>query len=332
MLNKYLKIITISVLNLSFIIYHLSLTRSVYAQSVSLGIWPPILQVMIQPGKGITQVYKLNNLGDPVIVTSSVVPFVASGEKGGISLIDCSKVEVIGCESLGWFSFQNANLNLGQSFFLGSGRTQEVVLKIGVPDYASEGDYYNTLLFTTQAPPAEAELKSRSTATIGSNILITVSKSGNPTRTINISEFTTKKFFGLPVFDSFDTIPITLKVQNTGTAYTGVSGKITLNGFPGLKSDHTIPSQNILAGNTRLLTATPSAKLSSSQSSLSLPKGFYFGRYTLEAKVENDAEQSRQAKISFYALPIKFVFYVLLTSILFIVSLKLLAKIKRSKA
>ena len=323
------------------------------AQSVDLGVWPPILQIMMQPGKGITQVYKVTNFGDPMIISSSVVPFVPDDEQGNVKLVDCKVVEVIGCESLGWFSFQNANLELGQAFFSGSDRTQEVVLKVAVPEYAAEGDYYNTLLFTTQAPPALGEKRSRATATVGSNILITVSKDGNPTRDIKIVEFSALAKAGrftLPIFDSFEPIPVTLRVQNTGNAYTSVSGKIILSGFPGLKSNFSLIPQNILAGSTRLLSATPSASLRTSPSaelfirrsfseggplpaSLVLPQAFYLGRYSLEAAVENkDYDLTKTATISFYAFPLKITLNILgiiaITTFFFIILRKFIKKNK----
>lgn len=313
--------------------YLLLNTSYSYAQSVSLGVYPPILQVMIQPGKSLTQVYKVYNSADPIIVSSSIHPFAPLGETGDITLVDCQKIEVIGCESLSWFSFQNANLELSKSFFLGSGRNQELVLKISVPDYAAEGDYYNTLLFTSQAPPQEGEKTSRAQASIGSNILITVSKDGNPNRTIEISEFSAKKKFSilglefnLPLFDSFDLIPILLKLSNIGNAYTSISGKIALTGFPGLISKFTVPPQNILAQGSRIVLATPSASLSNNNnSSLLLPKGFYLGRYKLETEIESEQGQVVKKTTSFYALPFKSVTFL----IVFIIFVALLSAIYR---
>lgn len=314
--------------------------RSANAQSVDLGIWPPILQVMIKPGKSITQVYKVKNFADPVIVTSKISAFVPE-EEATVNLIDCDKIEVIGCESLSWFSFENANLSLNDSFFLTTDRVQDLVLKISVPEYVSEGDYYNTLLFTTLAPPSGSENNVKSTAAIASNILITVSKDGNPTRDIRITNFTAKNqitVFGLPItlslFDSFDQIPVSLKVQNTGTAYTAVKGKIKLSGFPGLQSYFTIPPQNILTNNTRLLIATPSANLIPNtkyeiQNTLLLPHGFYLGRYTLTAEVETSEGQIKKATIHFFAAPVKFILVFLGLFIFLILIKKLIKKYRR---
>lgn len=299
-------------------------TKNIQAQSVSLGVYPPILQVMIQPGKSLTQVYKVYNSADPVIVSSEVLPFTGVSQTGDTELVDCSQVEVIGCESIPWFSFENANLDLGKSFFLGSDRNQEVVLKISIPDYASEGDYYNTLLFTSQAPPGSANNNTRAQASIGSNILITVSKDGNPKRTIEISEFFSKnKRF--PFFDSFDLIPITLKVSNIGNAYTSVSGKVDLTGFPGLISKYTVPPQNILAQGSRILFATPSSFLTQ----FTLPKGFYLGKYTLQAEIENQDGQIVKRKIAFFAFPFKLSISMLAVAILYLILLLLYRKVKK---
>ncbi len=315
------------ILLLVLILVKLAQPALIRAQGASLSIWPPILTIMSQPGKTITQVYKIQNNGDPVILNSLILPFVASGENGNISLIDCQKVEVISCESLSWFSFQNANLALNQAFFLGSGKTQEVVLKISIPDYAAEGDYYHTLLFTTQASSAYEPNRSRTSLTIGSNILITISKDGNPVRTIKPIEFSAHQVFSfgffrfsLPIFDSFAQIPVKLRVQNTGQAFTAVSGQISLTGFPGLKSLYQLPSQNILAGTTRLLTASPSGELNYNfhQNTLLLPKGFYLGRYRLTAKLENE-EGEKEIKIFFYALPLKISFLFLCLTTAFMI-------------
>ncbi|MBI2029968.1 hypothetical protein HYT02_06120 [Candidatus Gottesmanbacteria bacterium] len=303
------------IFSLPFTLYPL-LSKQVNAQSVKLGIYPPILQIMIQPGKSITQVYKIDNQSDPAIITSSVVPFSPLDNIGNISLVDCANLAVLGCESLPWISFQNADLRLGQSFFLGSDRQQEVVLKISVPEYAAEGDYYNTILFSTQAPPGSVDSKSRATVTIGSNILITVSKDGNPDRKIVID-----KFESLHLYDSFDQIPVDISVKNIGQAYTNVKGSVTLSGFPGLQSSFTIPPTNILAGTSRTLFSTPSASV---DNSLTLSKGFYIGKYKLNLFLTSEYGKEAEEQIYFFALPYKIILVIFVTFIIFIFMKKLL--------
>ncbi len=336
------------------------LAPKVLAQNISLGIIPPTFQIVIQPGKSLTQVYKIINNGDPVIMSSEIVPFVPSSELGDISLIDCQKIEVIGCESVSWFTFQNADLNINQSFFLNSKKTQEIVLKIAVPDYASEGDYYNTLLFNTQAPPNIGSVQSRAAASIGSNILITVSKDGNPSRSLKITQLASEKTYTLPkfltnlipplskislqlnIFDTFDYVPVTLKVANTGTAYTKGKGTIKLNGFPGITGIFSIPDQTILAQKTRLLIATPSAKLPAGKTGLKnnitgntntliFPKAFYIGKYTVVVELVNETDEKASKTIAFYAFPLKISAFTILTLIIISISLKIYPILKKRR-
>ncbi len=98
----------------------------VTAQGISLGIWPPLLEVMIQPGKSITQVYKLSNQGETdLLMTSKIASFAPADEQGSIRLLPWANSGIL-------ISFQNANLALGEKFLLPAGQTQEIVLKIAV--------------------------------------------------------------------------------------------------------------------------------------------------------------------------------------------------------
>ncbi len=317
------------IFNFLFLIFY---ARPVSAQNVSLGLWPPLLQVVIKPGKSITQVYKVYNYQDPVIINSQVTAFSPSDELGNINLVDCKQVETAGCDSLEWFSFQNADISLGQGFFVKSGNQQEVVLKITVPEYASEGDYYNSLLFSTQMPAREGGSSAQAISAIASNIMITVSKSGQLQSNFEISEFSARKHFNifgfsfyLPVFDSNDEIPVILRVSNNDSAYNTVKGKVNIKGFGGIFADIEIPARNILANSTRMLTASTSAELQNAPKSVSfnLNGDFFIGKYLMTAQIEDEDGNKKEAKLSFLAFPIKSATIILLTISAVLIIMKL---------
>jgi len=115
MSNLHLK----SKIYLLFALCYLLFAIPAKAQGLSLGIWPPLLEVTIQPGKSITQVYKLRNTGETdLALTSKIVPFKPEGETGDINFatpgVDLGRHT--GSET--WFSFQNANLALGEKFLI----------------------------------------------------------------------------------------------------------------------------------------------------------------------------------------------------------------------
>ncbi len=57
-----------------------------FAQSLSLSISPPLLEVVIKPGKSILVAYNIQNSGDPVVLTPKVVSFEPADERGNIRL------------------------------------------------------------------------------------------------------------------------------------------------------------------------------------------------------------------------------------------------------
>lgn len=292
--------------------------RSVNAQQVYLSISPPIVEAAMKPGKSIMIAYNLKNSGDPTIINTKVVTFEPRDNLGNIRL----KEEATGPVR---FSFDNADLQLGQPFFMKTGGTQQMLLRIRVPEGAPNGDYYYSLLATTESPATiEGITTSQARATIASNILITVTDSGfieiKPRVTI-FEAISDLKFnlFGkqIKIFDSFDKIPVVLYVENKGGNLIKPEGKITLKGNFGETVEFDIIPKNILSQSQRLVEATPSASLSQKGPiSLGL-SGFFVGRYNLSARI-NFGENSPTifASTAFFAFPFKIGFALIVTIVL----------------
>src|SRR3990167_7980355 len=98
-----------AVIGIVFSILYLVSGKIAEAQTLSLSIWPPILEVTLKPGKSISQVYRVKNSGDDTVVMAQVVPFEAAGELGQVKLSSTPN------PALAYFSLQNADLDLGQS-------------------------------------------------------------------------------------------------------------------------------------------------------------------------------------------------------------------------
>lgn len=295
--------------------YMLSTTWT-QAQQISLSVSPPLLETVIKPGKSILIAYTLTNFGDPAILKTYALPFEARDIRGNISV----KSEFEGPIQ---FGLDNANIQMNQPYFLKSQASQQLLLRIRVPEGAPEGDYYYTLLSETEPPPTlEGRMGSRARASIGSNILITVTESGKVDLQGKISLFdvlTHNKisFFGrsFKIFDSGDVVPVVLRVQNRGKNFFKPEGTIELRGNFGEKATYSILPQNVLSQSERLLTATPSAsidcdekknsKTCSSSHSLLL-SGFFLGSYKLSTTVNfGEGTPNLYASASFIALPLR---------------------------
>jgi hypothetical protein len=351
--NSKLKIqndnLKFKILRFAFCILHLIiafctlLLNDAKAQTLSLSIWPPLLEVTIQPGKSITQVYKLRNTGETdLALTSKIVPFKPEGETGDLALatpgVDLDRHT--GNEPQ--FSFLNADLVLGQKFILPAGREQEVVLKIKVPKETPETDYYFTLLFETlpgvflpSGSGGQIEAK------IGSNILLTVSQTGQPKKQAVIEEFRLKNFqfsiFNFQFIDSFTQPQFAVRLKNTGNAFFKPFGSITTAGWFNQRWVLDLLPENVLVNSVRQIRCqkltslstgeqvTPSEKQSVLPSPCQLETKFLLGKYS--AKIEfglDGASGEYQKEIVFWAVPLKLASGILVSLVLlFVIATKL---------
>lgn len=279
------------------------------AQTLSLGLWPPILEVIIMPGKAITQAYTITNSGEETIINTKILPFEPSGEHGNINLQPGQGLSPTGPQ----FSFDNANLSLGKPFRLKSGEMVQVILKIRIPENCPEDDYYDILLFETQPGAKIGQSVSRQAGTIGGNILLTVSKDGQPLRKGEMVEFSLKKCLSLPILnfcliDSLNTTEFGLKIKNTGRAFWKPAGKILINGLLGQKGEIEILGENILSQASRQINGQCQSEEKIYPCPLNWQPKFLFGPYRarIEIKVADSGSPiSANTSLNFLALPFK---------------------------
>lgn len=337
--NSKLKIFLFSLIfNLLFLIFNLN---PVQAQQISLSINPPLLELFIKPGKSVLIAYKIKNQGDPVILSSRVSPFEPADNLGNIKIKNQFKGPVR-------FSLDNSTIRLGKPFFLKTNQSEQLLLRIRIPPGAPEGDYYYTLLVESKPTAFEEGISSsRAKATIGSNILITVSKTGRVDLQGKIALFSLLPRLKLPflktlfpsinVFDSSDKIPVVLIIENKGKNLVKPQGEIVLKGNFGERAKYKIIPKNILAHSQRLIPASPSAKINCQQKTNKLCKlptslilsGFFIGKYSLSATI-NFGQGSPQlfASASFIALPLKFLLGLIISLSL---ALIIIQKIKKNR-
>jgi hypothetical protein len=227
------------------------LINKVKAQSLGLSLYPPLLEVMVKPGKTITQVYQLANQSETdLVMTSKILSFEPADELGNIQLKTDSSLLIND-----WFSFQNADLNLGDNFVLKTGQEQQIVFKIRVPENAREDDYYLTLLFESQPELTLGQSNSRNKIQIGSNLLLTISETGEPPRKAEITEFKIKnawfKLSSWQFIDSFVNPLFVLRIKNTGRSLFKPMGILKVTGWTGGKYLLDILPENILANSIR---------------------------------------------------------------------------------
>jgi len=242
------------------IMYLLAATPAL-AQTLSLSIWPPLLEVIIQPGRTITQAYQITNNSDHELsITPNIFPFEPVGEEGQIKINKFDSNEIKSKiknqkSKLDFFSFESGE-RFNQSFLLPVGQTKQLVLKISIPKETPEKDYYYTLLFSTASQDLTkgGQSETSSVTQIGTNILLTISRTGKPLLLGRILEFRSPT-----IIDSFSSVNFTVRLENWGKTFWKPFGQIKIKGILKQKGEVKLLEQNILANSSRQLTV-PSFK------------------------------------------------------------------------
>lgn len=259
-----------------------------FAQSLSLSVSPPILEVFIKPGKSVTQVYKITNNGEPTIITPKIVQLTLDGIKD-----DSFTAE-------NWISLLNTDVALNHPFLLASKETKQLILRVNPPADTREQDYYRALVFSTTPNPAGNSTQSLITENLATPLLITVTASGLIPKGAQLRRFDLPKYI-----DSFSPLVLDIEVQNTGKMYFRPNGKITLTGIVG-KGSYKINPMAILAGEKKKIFAIDALLgQGNPQHTLTLA-GFFIGKYEVELDFTLDESTTRITyKKTFYALPFK---------------------------
>jgi len=268
-----------------------------------------------------------------------VTNFAPLGIYGQVQLVD----ELEGPVN---FSLDNADYKLDKPFFIKNNKQIQLLLRIKIPPGAPNGDYYYNFNITSNpAGSIDQTSTSYTAATVGSNILITVTDSQNFQIVPQIADFIIVnghkiKFAGnvINLFDSTDPIIVRLVLKNNGNNMIKSGGEIKLQGTFGEKADFGINPDNVLANASRLLTASPSASLNCQSSKIRQPaecqqpnslvlSGFFAGRYQLKANLTFAAgKKTITRSIIFYGIPIKLILATLLSIIIVVVIYKRIEK------
>ena len=271
---------------------------TISAQELSLSISPPLLEVMVQPGKEVSFPFVVSNQGVDTLVAVEVKPFIPADEFGQVQILPTTDNRLVDASS--WLEITKPKISIGQTFALKAAASQEIVIKFAPPPQAPEGDYYLSLLLESQNPPRLGLNDSQSRLRIGANILLTVSKSGQPLKKAEIVEFSAPK-----LVDSLFPLKYQIRIKNTGAAFFKPIGQIMIDPTLGQTQTLKLAPQNILVSSTRQVNCLEEEVLVECR----LPGKIHLGLYqaTLEFNLD-DTGQLYQAKTQTLALPFSLIF------------------------
>ncbi|NCS32505.1 hypothetical protein GW793_03340 [bacterium] len=235
--KKHMAIIAVAVFVLLCLIVG---GEAVYANTVIVGIDPPIIEITSLPGERIQGVVTVfAKTGEQVIMSAK--SFVPKGNLGYIEVVDSAD------DSVSWVSFENNDFVVG-------GKNNEISsVQVGyliqIPPDAMRGDY-NLVLFAENRGQTGSSWQNVShVAKIGSNVLITVLSSDEPyVPKLSIKNSDSNLFvFRLPIVETFS-------VTNEGSIRFPMNGQVTVTDVWGenIYSSLILPL-NVLSGSSRLV-------------------------------------------------------------------------------
>lgn len=269
------------------------------ASRTTLTVTPPLSEIIIKPGKAITQAFTIKNEGKiDLEVTPTIIEFSPDGKTGAPILLLKNK-------TFPFASLENLDKKLNAPFKLKAGASDQLVVKIVIPEKAEEKEYYQTLLFQTR--PIGLELSDGTTSTsqawIGVHMLISISKTGEQLGDLRIHNFKYPK-----IIDMFSPIKLDLIVKNQGKNFVKAQGEIKITALTNdvVKVFPILP-ENVLANSVRTLHASlpdPEDPKSASAASFEYRPVFLLGPYTISVNVYAENQKQEPVLYTTYALPI----------------------------
>jgi len=198
-----------------------------HAQTVSLGIYPPILQMNITPPASASQGIILKNFTDDPMTLQVVFKAFKNSPKnnGELTYIDDPN-DIPGNDP---HIFTKMQLFDGSHVVsvvnLSPQQEKTLTLHVGIPEDEPPSDYYFSILFINKGIAIDQSNYSGVSTVLGTNVLLSI---GPQTATAGFI-----KEFSSPLFVQHGPVPFTLLVQNNSTHFIAPKGTIVIENMFG---------------------------------------------------------------------------------------------------
>ena len=296
------KVIAFLLILASLFIIHNSVAE---AQTLGLSITPPIAEVMIIPGKIVTQTFTITNDGNDGMASIYIIPFKAQGESGNVALDEKNAVTATSPYA-SWFSIISPVSVFGEKFYMAGGQRQEITVKITPPESATEKDYYFTLLYEldNNIPGGTLPMGPTNQARIGANLILSLSRDGNPPKTAEIVGFKAPK-----IIDSLEKLTFDIRIGNFGSHVFKPDGEITIKPIFGSVETLNLAPLNIISDSVRNIPCLKGEEIIVCQSNRKVLVGVY--KSTLEI-TPNGSGETQSKTVTTVAFPFSIIFGLLL--------------------
>ena len=280
-------------------IWGLGFGQKAKADQLSLGTFPPIIQIQAKPPASISNPIAIQNFQDtPVSLNIEFKEFKPSNKNNGdIEFVNGPLPSI----------FQGMQVtdqgHVITQVDLAPKQRKTLTFHVGINSNEKPQDYYFSILFISTTPNLVSSTQSEAAGGIATNVLLSVGPTG-PTQG-EISEFST------PFFVEKGPVPFRVVVQNTSSHYITPNGIITIkNVFGQTVGNINLLPVNVLSNNSRII---PDQQASLDNPTAWWNEKFLLGPYTAKVILElSDQGPIYNKTVTFFAFPLE-----LLAGILF---------------
>ncbi|OGH02184.1 MAG: hypothetical protein A2798_03590 [Candidatus Levybacteria bacterium RIFCSPHIGHO2_01_FULL_37_17] len=294
-------------------------TRNAFAQSVSLGIFPPVMEIDATSPAEVKSKFSLENPTEQSLdIIIQLKAFKASTSNNGqIEILDTFE-SFPDPLLINRIKIKDKGISI-RSFTLSPKQKKEFDFEVNIPPNEAKGDYYFTVFFATNPKPDTISNSSLASAGVAMNVLLSVGPKGE-----------TKGFidkFSSPLFIDSGPVPFTVQVENASDHFVPINGEIIIENLFGQKVGKVkLLSVNVLAGSQRLIPDETQIKvdsaefkeiektITSSNYPVAIwPEKFLIGPYKANLSLtfgENGEKFSRS--VSFFAFPATYLAVILI--------------------
>jgi len=304
----------------------------IYASSINLGIFPPIIQIDATPPANVSSPIEIQNKSDdPVQLKIIFKAFKASSSENGTPEFLKDGVS-FGDDP---FFFQKVKILDGEdmvgSIELAPKQIKKLSINIDIPADQPPSDYYFSILFISKTQLETDTNNTRATGGIGTNVLLTIGPKGTTTGVV--------KEFSAPFWLEKGPVPFTVRLANTGKHFINPKGQILIKNMFGMTIGRVdLLPVNILSNTVRFIpddyfkTQDPKPKTQDQRPNTQAfwPESFLLGPYTASLTISLSEQGPILKKtVHFIGFPIATIMGLIIVAIVFLL---IRNKVKRNLA
>lgn len=184
--------VRLSVTVAGLFVIHLTIPQNSFSEGQSLTIYPPIIEVQVEPPSSPTvPIVIQNNIEEDVSLKIELIPFIQKGTNGEVVLTPKSS-------EVGFYPYYRERIQFlldGKKIStldLSALESREIVLNINLSEGDPPGDYYYSIVFISDGKNTIGTSATKIPAGIATNLLLSIGPKDKATG--GISEFKTKSF------------------------------------------------------------------------------------------------------------------------------------------